>query len=63
MKKEYFTDNKRLVTDFFFKNKNRHYTIDGVFDELALIGVDAQTSRQVSDYYEEWNSYKEGGNE
>lgn len=34
MKKEYFTDNKRLVTDFFFKNKNRHYTIDGVFDEL-----------------------------
>lgn len=31
--------------------------IDGIFDELALIGIDASTSRDVQAYYKDW---KEG---
>lgn len=34
--------------------------IDGVFDELAALGVDARTSREVSEYYEQWGNYKGG---
>ena len=33
--------------------------IDGVFDELAAIGVDVNTSREVADYYDQWLCYKE----
>ena len=33
--------------------------IDGVFDELAAIGVDVHTSREVGDYYDQWQQYKE----
>lgn len=54
---------KCIVGSSRYDTREMTQLIDGVFDELALIGVDAQTSRQVSDYYEEWNSYKEGGNE
>ena len=33
--------------------------IDGVFDELAAIGVDVHTSREVGDYYDQWLQFKE----
>lgn len=32
--------------------------IDGIFDELAQIGINVDTSRDVSGYYEDWNKYK-----
>lgn len=35
--------------------------IDGVFDELAAIGVDVNTSREVGDYYDQWQQFKEAG--
>lgn len=28
--------------------------IDGIFDELAVIGIDASTSREVQKYYKDW---------
>lgn len=34
--------------------------IDGVFDELAALGVDARVSREVSEYWEEWSKFKGG---
>lgn len=44
-----------------YDTKEMTTLIDGIFGELAQIGVDAQTSRQVADYYDEWNSYKTKG--
>ena len=35
--------------------------IEGVFNELAALGVDARTSREVSEYWQEWSKCK-GGN-
>ncbi len=34
--------------------------IDGVFDDLAALGVDAHASREVSEYWQEWSKYKGG---
>lgn len=32
--------------------------IDGIFDELSRIGIDASTSREVAGYYEDWRNFK-----
>lgn len=53
---------KCIVGSSRYDTREMTQLIDGVFDELALIGVDAKTSRQVSEYYEEWNSFKGGDN-
>jgi hypothetical protein len=34
--------------------------IEGIFDELALIGVDAGTSVEITEYYKEWRTYRDG---
>ena len=40
-----------------YDTKEMAALIDGIFDELALIGIDADTSVEVSEYYKEWTSY------
>lgn len=41
-----------------YDTKEMSELIEGIFDELAMIGVDASTSVEVSEYYKEWrNSY------
>lgn len=41
-----------------YDTKEMAQLIDGVFDELAAIGVDAQQSRVLSDHLKEWNDFK-----
>jgi hypothetical protein len=36
--------------------------IDGIFDELAVIGINVDTSHDVSGFYEDWTKYKEANN-
>ena len=38
MKKEYLTGNKKTVIDFFKKNRDRHYTVENVYDKLKTDG-------------------------
>lgn len=45
---------KCLIGSSQYDTKQMTQLIDGIFDELAVIGVDASTSREVSDYYTEW---------
>lgn len=45
-----------------YDTKQMTTLIDGVFDELAAIGVDAGTSQQVSEYYNNWNEHKNSKN-
>ena len=41
-----------------YDTKEMSELIEGIFDELAMIGIDASTSVEVSEYYKEWrNSY------
>ena len=42
--KEYRTENKKVVTDFFINNKEKHFTIDGVIDALMADGVEIPKS-------------------
>lgn len=41
-----------------YDTKEMSQIIDGVFDELAQIGVDASTSKDVADYYDDWQKAK-----
>lgn len=42
--KEYLTGNKKLVTSFFERNRENHYTIDMVLEELSSEGIDIAKS-------------------
>ena len=42
--KEYKTDNKRVVTDFFLNNKDSHFTIDKAHEKLLEGGIDIPKS-------------------
>lgn len=42
-----------------YDTKEMANLIDGIFDELAMIGIDAETSVEVSEYYTEWRSYND----
>ena len=42
--REYTTDNKKIVTAFFEKNRDSHYTIDSAIDELHKEGYDIAKS-------------------
>jgi len=35
---EYRTDNKRIVTEFFYRNRDRHFTTDAVKEQLESEG-------------------------
>ena len=37
-----------------YDTKQMGVVIDGIFDELAQIGVDVSTSRDVAGLYEDW---------
>ena len=39
-----------------YDTKQMTNLIDGVFDELAILGVDTETSIEVSEYYKEWRT-------
>ena len=38
-KKEYLTDNKKTVSDFFKNNSERHYTVENVIEKLDSEGI------------------------
>lgn len=45
-----------------YDTKQMKNLIDGIFDDLADLGVDPGTSREVASMYDEWRAYKmEGG--
>ncbi len=44
IKKEYSTDNKKIVTEFFYTNKEQHYTVEHALDDLSENGVDIPKS-------------------
>ena len=50
---------KCIVGSSQYDTSQMSQLIDGVFDELAAIGVDVHTSREVGDYYDQWQQYKE----
>lgn len=41
-----------------YDTKQMSVLIDGIFDELAEIGVDASTSHDVATYYEDWREFR-----
>ena len=51
---------KCIVGSSQYDTSQMSQLIDGVFDELAAIGVDVHTSREVGEYYDQWLQYKEG---
>ncbi len=42
-----------------YDTKEMSNLIEGIFDELALIGVDAGTSVEITEYYKEWRAYRD----
>ena len=50
---------KCIVGSSQYDTSQMSQLIDGVFDELAAIGVDVHTSREVGDYYDQWLQFKE----
>lgn len=50
---------KCIVGSSQYDTSQMSQLIDGVFDELAAIGVDVHTSREVGDYYDQWQRHKE----
>lgn len=42
-----------------YDTKEMSNLIDGIFDELAILGVDAGTSVEISEYYKEWRAYND----
>ena len=50
---------KCIVGSSQYDTSQMSQLIDGVFDELAAIGVDVNTSREVGEYYDQWQRHKE----
>lgn len=50
---------KCIVGSSQYDTSQMSQLIDGVFDELAAIGVDVNTSREIGGYYDQWLQYKE----
>lgn len=42
-----------------YDTKEMANLIDGIFDELAVIGVDVGTSYELTEYYNEWRNYRD----
>ena len=40
-----------------YDTKRMAHLVDGVFDELAVIGIDANTSREVKGLYDDWREH------
>ena len=42
-----------------YDTKRMAHLVDGVFDELAVIGIDANTSREVKGLYDDWRKHND----